>query len=82
MKRGLATFQLGKNGLTDNFLETIRKSFKTRENVKISVLRSFSRERKEIKLLASKICEKLGSNYTAKIIGFTINIKKWRKARH
>lgn len=82
MKKGLATFQLGKAGLKENFIETIRKSFKTRDNVKVSVLRSFSRGREEVKNIANKICEELGKKYTYKIIGFTINIKKWRKARH
>ncbi|OYT41178.1 hypothetical protein B6U80_01930 [Candidatus Pacearchaeota archaeon ex4484_26] len=82
MKKGLATFQLGKQGLKENFIETIRKSFKTRDNVKVSVLHSFSRGREEIKNAACKICEELGKKYTYKIIGFTINIKKWRKARH
>ncbi len=81
MKKGLVTFQLGKVGLTKNFLETIRKSFKNRDMVKISVLRSFSRGREEVKEIASKICEVLGKSYTHKIIGFTISIKKWRKAR-
>lgn len=82
MKKGLATFQLGKQGITNNFIETIRKSFKSRDIVKISVLQSFSRGREEVKETADKICGELGENYTYKIIGFTINIKKWRKARH
>ena len=80
MKKGLATFQLGKTGITENFMETIRKSFKNRDNVKISVLQSFSRGREEVKETAEKICEELGKNFTHKIVGFTINIKKWRKA--
>ncbi|GAG10791.1 unnamed protein product, partial [marine sediment metagenome] len=32
--------------------------------------------------IAANICKELGKNYTAKIIGFTISIKKWRKPRH
>lgn len=81
MKKGLITFQLGKAGLTENFIETIRKSFKNREIVKISVLRSLSRGREEVNEIASKICEELGKKYTYRVIGFTIAIKKWRKAR-
>ena len=79
MKKGLATFQLGKQGVTENFIEAIRKSFKTREIVKVSVLRSFSRGREEVRETANKICNELGKKYTYKIIGFTINLKKWRK---
>jgi len=81
MKRGLVTFQLGKQGLSENFIDTLRKSFKNRDNVKISVLKSFSRDRDEVRGTADLICEKLGGNYTSKIIGFTISIKKWRKAK-
>jgi len=81
MKKGMVTFQLGKTGLTDNFIETIRKSFKNREAVRITVLRSFSKGREEIKEMASKICEDLGKNYTHKVIGFTIAIRKWRKIK-
>ncbi|HIH18256.1 MAG TPA: YhbY family RNA-binding protein [Nanoarchaeota archaeon] len=81
MKRGLVTFQIGKQGLGDNFIETIRKSFKNRETIKVSVLKSFSRDRDQVRELADALCEKLGNNFTHKIIGFTISIKKWRKAK-
>lgn len=82
MKKGLVIFQLGKAGLTENFIGTIRKSFKNRDIVKVNVLRSFSRGREEIKDIAADICKELGKKYTSKTIGFTISIKKWRKAKH
>ena len=78
--RKLATTQLGKKGITDNFIETLKNSFKKHDNVKISVLKSCSRNKAEIKNMSEEIIEKLGKNYTTKTIGFTIAIKKWRKA--
>jgi len=48
--------QLGKKGVTENFIETLRE-------------------------YSEEILEGLGKNYTVRIIGFTIFVKKWRKAR-
>ncbi len=76
-----SSIQLGKNRITDNFIETIKAHFKKHDDVKIDVLKSAERKKEKIKMYREDILEKLGKNYTAKIIGFTIFIKKWRKAR-
>ena len=68
--------QLGKNGLTENFFENLKKSFKKNKNVRISVLKSACRNREEIKEIKDKILNKLGENYSGRIIGFTIILKK------
>jgi len=75
----LATIQLGKNGLTDNFILTLKNHFKKHDNVKISVLKSCCRDKEELKKMSNELLEKLGKNYTSKRIGYTIAIKKWRK---
>lgn len=75
----LSQIQLGKKGLTDNLLETLKDHFKDHENVKISVLKNAGRDKKKIKEYAREILEKLGKNYTVRTLGFTIFIKKWRK---
>ncbi len=75
----LSKTQLGKQGLTDNFIQTLKSHFEKHKDVKVSVLKSA--ERTEIKEYKKKILEKLGPNYTARTIGFTINVKKWRKPR-
>ncbi len=91
--------QIGKNGITDNFIETLKSNFKKNENVRISVLKSAGHEKEKIKKYSDEILEKLnsrprlhntgltsakslGKKYTAKIIGFKIIVKKWRKARN
>ncbi len=71
--------QLGKKGFTDNFLETLRDHFKKYQNVKVSVLKSSTRDRQELKEISEKILDGLGKNYTSRIIGYTIVLKKWRK---
>ena len=71
--------QLGKNGITENFVETLKKYFENHEQVRLSVLKSARESREDIKKHSEEILEKLGKNYTAKIIGFKIILKKWRK---
>jgi len=53
--------QLGKNGVTENFIEDLKKRFNTHKNLKINVLRSCCRDKKEIKKIEEKILEKLNS---------------------
>jgi RNA-binding protein YhbY len=71
--------QLGKNGITNNFIETLKSHFKNHENIKISVLKGAGHEKEKIRKYSEELLDKLGKNYTSKIIGFTIVVKKWRK---
>jgi len=71
--------QLGKNGLTEGFTESLKNHFNKTQNIKISVLRSCCRDKKELEEIKNKILESLGKNYTARIIGYTIALKKWRR---
>jgi RNA-binding protein YhbY len=81
MKTKISTIQIGKNGLTDGTLELLKNSFKTRENVKVVLLKSAGHTKEHVKEVAEKIQEHLGNHYTHKVIEFTISLKKWRKAR-
>ena len=72
--------QIGKNGITENFLASLKNQFKNHENVKISVLRSAGHDKQKVRNFSEQIVEHLGKNYTAKIIGFSIFLKKWRRA--
>jgi RNA-binding protein YhbY len=71
--------QLGKNGLTENFICNLKHHFDTCKNIKISVLKSCCRDREELKKISDEILEKLGKTYTTRIIGYTIIVKKWRR---
>ena len=75
----IGSIQIGKQGITDNFIETLKNHFKKSENIKISVLKSATRNRNEMKNLSNNIVDKIGRKYTSRIIGFTIFVKKWRK---
>ena len=77
--RKTANIQLGKNGITPNFIETLKSHFQNHENVRISVLKSARPEKSKVKEYSDEILEKLGNKYTSRNIGFIIVIKKWRK---
>jgi RNA-binding protein YhbY len=75
------TLQIGKNGLTEGNLQALRSLFKTRDDVRISVLKNAGHTKENVKEIAEKIRAELGDHYTYRIVGFTIFLKKWRKAR-
>ena len=71
--------QLGKQGISDNFIKTMEEYFKKNRIVRISVLKSAGHDKKRVKEYSEEILEKLGKNYKARIIGFTIVVIKFRK---
>jgi RNA-binding protein YhbY len=73
--------QLGKNKITENFISTLRTYFDKVRTVKVSVLQSARESKEDVKKYAEELLDKLGEYYTAKVIGFTIVLKKWRKPR-
>ena len=75
--------QLGKKGLTKEFLDSLNKRFEkpSVKNIKVRVLRNARENREDIKRYAEEIIKFLGKKFTYKILGFSIFIKKWRKER-
>ena len=80
-KKPTALFQIGKNGVSENFLTHLKNAFRDRENVRVVLLKSAGHDKESAQKIAEDIVKNLGRNYTAKIIGFTIILKKWRKPR-
>jgi len=77
----LSEMQMGKAGLTENFLATLKTHFITHRNVRITVLKSACRDKKELKEIEKKILAYLGIKYTARSIGYTIKVKRWRQEK-
>ena len=75
----ISTVQIGKNGINENTIEIIKSHFKNHQNVKVVLLKSSGRDKNKAKKIADEILEELGKNYTYRVVGFTIFIKKWRK---
>ena len=77
----ISSIQVGKNGLSENLIETLKTHFKNHQNVKVVFLKNSGRDKKVIKKHAEDIIKGLGKNYTYKVLGFTVFIKKWRKEK-
>jgi RNA-binding protein YhbY len=73
--------QLGKKGLTPEFLEGLKKRFERTEvkNIKIKVLANARENREDVKGYAEEIIKYLGKKFNYRVIGFTIFVKKFRK---
>ncbi|MDO8468088.1 MAG: YhbY family RNA-binding protein [Nanoarchaeota archaeon] len=74
------SLQLGKQGVTDNFIETLKSYFKNHTQVRISVLRSATRNKEELKKINEKILDALGKNFKSRVIGYTLVINKFKKS--
>ena len=70
--------QLGKKGLTQEFIKTLKEQFENTKNIRIKVLKSSCRDKSELEDIKDKILEKLGQNYKARTVGYTIMLKKQR----
>lgn len=75
--------QLGKKGLTSEFLEEIKKRFEKPDlkNIKVSVLKSARESREDVKKYADEMQKYLGNKFTYRIVGFSVFLKKWRRAQ-
>ena len=72
-----AIFQIGKDGLSENLYQSVREALKTRELVKISVLKTCETDMNEI---AVELCANTGAELVQKI-GKTIVLYKRSKER-
>lgn len=71
--------QLGKQGVTDSFVENLKVYFKKFQIIRISVLKSAGHDKVKVKKYSEMILEKLGKNYKSRIVGFTIIIMKFKR---
>ena len=73
--------QIGKNGLSPSFIEQVKKIFNDEEVLKISILKSACRDKKEAMIMADSLVEALGKKYSYKLIGYVLTIRKFRKVQ-
>ncbi len=72
--------QIGKNGLSEAFLEQLKGIFKKEEVVKISILKAACRNKKDAEKIAEELVNSLGKNYIYKLVGYVLTVRKFRKA--
>ena len=71
-----ATFQIGKNGVTEGIINSLVLALKNHKQVRISVLQSATRDRKELQRMAGLLKEKMSTRCEYRIIGYTIVLIK------
>lgn len=69
-------FQIGKAGITEGTIQTLKSAFLNHKQARISVLKSSGRDRNTIHEMAKELCNKLGFPEVYRVIGFTIIIIK------
>lgn len=79
MVKQLKRLQIGKNGLTDAFVEQVRTFFKNETLLKISILKSACRDKDEARKIGDELVGKLGKNFNYRLIGYVLTIKKFRR---
>ncbi len=70
------TFNIGKQGLTKEFIEHLIIPFNTRKIIKVQLLPSASNDRSRMETVAQEIIAGLPGKYNYRIIGFTIILMK------
>ena len=77
-------FQIGKNGVTEGVITALNSNLKTHTQLRISVLKSLTRDKEKIREVTEKIINKLAYKCNYRIIGFTIILKKQssKKIKH
>lgn len=79
MKHSITLLQIGKKGMTPEFIEQVRRIMEDKKAVKISFLQSSTRDRKQAKKWADELILGLGINFKYDMIGWTLIVKKIRK---
>ena len=73
--------QIGKNGLTDAFIEQVKSIFETETLIKISILKSACRDKKVAEKIGTDLVEALGKKYDYKLVGYVLTVIKYRKVQ-
>lgn len=71
--------QLGKNGMTQEFVEQVRKIFEHEQIIKISILKSACRNKQDAEKIGQDLVDALGKNFIFRLIGYVLTIHKFRR---
>ena len=71
--------QIGKKGLTEEFLVQLKSIFENENLLKVTILKSACRDKEQAKKMAEELVDALGKNYTYRLIGYVLTIHKFRK---
>ena len=79
--KGIKKLQLGKNGLSDAFVEQVKNIFEDARVLKISILKSCCRNKEEAREIGEELVSRLGSKFGFKLVGYVLTVVKYRKSQ-
>ena len=79
--KAIKRLQLGKAGLSDAFVEQVRRIFEDEKVLKITILRSACRDKKEAEKIGQELIGRLGKKFNYKLVGYVLTIVKFRKSQ-
>jgi len=71
--------QMGKGGLSDAFVEQVKSVFEKEKVLKISILKSACRDKKEAEKIGEDLVSRLGKKFGYKLVGYVLTVIKYRK---
>lgn len=77
-----AKFQIGKNGVTENVVNTLNNCLKTHSSVRISLLQGAKRDRESILNMVEDLRKGLNYPFSVTKIGFTLILKKQKSSKN
>ena len=81
MVKPMKKLQIGKNGLSEAFVEQVRNLFIKERVLKISILKAACRNKGDADKMAQELISALGPKYGYKLIGYVITVIKHRKVQ-
>ena len=69
-------FQIGKNGVTEGVINSLNQDLKNHSQIRISLLKSATRDRERMNQMAEEIINKVNYNCKYRIIGFKILLRR------
>lgn len=81
MVKPIRKLQIGKNGVSEAFIEQLKKTFEDARVVKIVILKSACRDKEEAKKISESLVATLGNKYAYKLVGYVLTVMKFRKVQ-
>jgi RNA-binding protein YhbY len=81
MVKPIRKLQIGKNGISEAFIEQLKKTFEDARVVKVVILKSACRDKEEAKKMSEKLVSVLGDKYGYKLVGYVLTLMKFRKVQ-
>jgi len=73
--------QIGKGGVSPMFVNQVKEIFKKEEVLKVSILSSICKNKKEAQKISKELVSSLGDKFVYKLVGHVITIRKFKRKK-